>query len=142
MSPIERGPGRSTQAVMPRRPLAALLNALPWPGRSISISLAGQMQGAFSRSAVNVVPAAVCSRALGGLCEKAGSPTIMMDAYSLLWLNKQNQELKHCLKLLAMFRSNLKYSLGPSSIVEPRGSSKPVLAEVPSTTVFTKRSEN
>jgi hypothetical protein len=66
----------------------------------------------------------------------------MMDAHSLLWLNKQNQELKHCLKLLAMFRSNLKYSLGPSSIVEPRGSSKPVLAEVPSTTVFTKRSEN
>ena len=49
----------------------------------------------------------------------------MMDAHSLLWLNKQNQELKHCLKLLAMFCSNLKYSLGPSSIVEPRGSSKP-----------------
>ena len=67
MSPSERGPGRSTQAVMPRRPLAALLNAFPWPRHSVSISLAGQLQGSFSRSAVNVVPAVVCSREPGGM---------------------------------------------------------------------------
>ena len=79
------GPGRSTQAVIPRRPLAALLNALPWPlGVQISISLAGQMQGAFSRSAVNVVPAAVCSREPGGMWVKSGNPAMTMDAPSQL----------------------------------------------------------
>ena len=84
VSPIERGPGRSTQAVMPRRPLAALLNAFPWPGRSASISLAGQLQGAFSRSTVNVVPAAVWSREPGGMCVKSGTPEMTMDAPSQL----------------------------------------------------------
>ena len=74
----------STQAVIPLRPFAALLNNFPKLGLAISISLAGKLHGSFSKSTVNVVPPDVCILEPGGTWVKSGNPDITIDAPSQL----------------------------------------------------------